>query len=158
MKEGEIVSEMDDGHMVDNGESKTNRNVSNREILKKLNYLQEKILELEERQKKIEENTKGPGGSQPSKHFSRDALIEEKCGQQVLSELGKELKDKVDMEGQLDKTEFKRLMNDHGWSASTDKTYRNWMEKISAHFDSFRFEVGDNGGSNKPSRIVWEGY
>jgi hypothetical protein len=156
--EGQEISQMQDGHVVDNGEKVQPEEVTPQMMWKKLEAIQQDQQEIKERLRKVENNTEKPGGGQPRKHFSRDALIEEKAGQQVLSELGKDLKDKVDKKGSLDKNEFKELMIDHDWIASSETTYRNWMEKVAAHFDSFGFEVGKSGGSNEPSRIVWEGY
>jgi len=154
----EEISEMDAGHIVDNGEQKSPDEVTPQMMWRKLQAIQQDQQEIKERLRKIENNTERPGGSQPKNHFSRDALITEKAGQQVLSELGIDLKDKVDKKGSLDKNQFKEVMMDHDWMASADKTYRNWMKKVAAHFDSFKFKVGKSGGSNEPSKIVWEGY
>lgn len=151
------ISQLESGHIVNGGfkEGSQRKLENSNPVMKKLQFLQEKMLEMEERLEKIENQTKGPGGAQPKKKFSTDVLFTEKSGQRVLTELGLDIKRGVEDEGgQLDKNDFKRIMNQHNWSASTDRTYRNWMEKIASYFDQFKFEVGEKGGTNKPSRIV----
>ncbi|MFB6215393.1 MAG: hypothetical protein ABEJ72_00255 [Candidatus Aenigmatarchaeota archaeon] len=151
------TSEQENGHIVDNGEE-VEEEFTPRQFWKKLSFIQDKVLDLEDRLEKIERNTRPQGGSQPRGKFTTDVLHTEKAGQKVLSDLGKEIKQTVDGQGELDKNDFKKLMREHGWTASAERTYRHWMEKISDHFDAFRYEPGEAGGTNRPSRIVWRGY
>ncbi|MFB6199888.1 MAG: hypothetical protein ABEJ83_03345 [Candidatus Nanohaloarchaea archaeon] len=151
------TSSLERGHIVDNGE-KVRKNPDLEDLWRRQTLIIGKLNDMEDSLKKIERNTRQPGGAQPRSKFSREVLTTERAGQEVLTDLGKDLKDTVDEQGELEKDEFKKIMRKHDWTASTDKTYRNWMEKVAAHFDAFEFEVGERGGRNRPSRIVWDGY
>ena len=152
MSQKNEISQLPDGRTARYGEKIS----ADDPVMKKLDFLQEKILEMEERLEKIEQNTRSPGGSQPRSKFTTEALFTEKSGQKVVSELGSDILDWFDMDGnnQMDKNEFKDLMRKHGWTAGSGNTYRNWMEKVAGYFDRLDYKVGKAGGSNKPLRII----
>jgi hypothetical protein len=154
----EEISEMDAGHIVDNGKRKTPEEVTPQMMWKKLEAIQEDQREIKERLKDLEESTKPAGGRQPKEKFSVDIFFEEKAGQVVQNQLGKELVSRVKSNGYMDKNEFQEFMEENGWSSSSPNTILNWMKKVSSRFDYFSYEVGEKGGNNKPSRIVHEGY
>lgn len=148
------VSEMSDGHIIDNGEKKEAKEVTPEMIWKKLKFIQSKMLEMDGRLKKIEEDVKPAGGSQPAEKFTVDDLYEDqKKPGAAPSELGQDLLGSLNQEDALDIGEFEHLMKTHGKHA-TRPSYRNWMEKIAQEHDSIKFKKGTRGGNNKSSRLV----
>lgn len=161
--EAQEISEMDASHTVDNGESKRPDEVTPKMMWRKLQAIQQHQREIEERLEKIERNTKPAGGSQPQEKFSTkifftEAKREDGKTQVVKNDLGKSLNRKVEEKGQLDKNGFEKFMSENGWTASSTNTILSWMKKTASRFTSMEYKVGENGGSNKPSRIVWRGY
>lgn len=142
-------------------ERKTPDDVTKEEIWNRLSVILQKQTEIEDRLETIEDNTRPAGGSQPSSHFSRDELTQRKGGDTVLSKFGAKLKEFLDARSNrspyvVDKHEFENFMADHGWTASTTNTILTWMKKTCNHFGDYEFKVGDNGGRNLPSRIVYD--
>jgi len=149
----EEISEMDAGHIVDNGEQKSPDEVTPQMMWKKLKFIQSKLMEMDGRLKKIEDDVKSPGGSQPAEKFTVNDLYEgEKQPGAAPSELGEELLGSLNENGSLELSDFEHLMKKHGKHA-TRKTYRNWMQKIADKHGSIEFKKGSRGGRNKPSRL-----
>lgn len=150
VKEGAAVSQMQSGKIVDNGEKIESKDP----VMRKLNFLQQKILEMDGRLQKIEEEVKSEGGTQPSEKFTVDDLYqEEKKPGAAPSELGQDLLGELNKEGELSIKEFEHVMKRNG-NHATRPTYRNWMEKIAMEHDTIEFKKGSRGGDNKPSRLV----
>lgn len=154
------VSSMQNGHIVKPAEKIVDEDSSDveRKILKKLSFLQEKILEMDGRLEKIEQDVKRSGGSQPSEKFTVDDLYEEeKSPGAAPSELGIDLFSELNSDGAEDShirvSEFEHIMKRNGMNA-TRTTYLNWMKKIAATHDSIEFESGSRGGKNTPSKLV----
>lgn len=155
----EETSQMQNGHIINNSETgmrtkKKNKDVSNEDLMKKLSFLQEKILEMDGRLKKLERKVESSGGAQPSEKFTVDDLyVEEKRPGANPSELGQDLLGELNGQESISIKEFEHIMKRNGKHA-TRTTYRNWMDKIAAEHDTIEFKKGSRGGQNKPSRLV----
>lgn len=150
VKKAEAISQMPSGQIVDQGEKKREKD----RVMKKLDFLQQKILEMDGRLKKIEEEIKSEGGTQPSEKFTVDDLyVDEKEPGAAPSELGQDLLGELNTEEELSIKEFEHVMKRNGRHA-TRKTFINWMQKIAVEHDTIEFKKGSRGGDNKPSRLV----
>ena len=144
VKKTNSVSQMTSGQIVDQGEKIDSKDP----VMRKLDFLQEKILEMEGRLQNIEEEVKSEGGTQPSEKFT----VEKEPGA-APSELGQDLLGELNTEEQLSIKDFEHVMKRNGRHA-TRKTFINWMQKIAMKHDTIEFKKGSRGGDNKPSRLV----
>lgn len=150
VKKTNSVSQMTSGQIVDQGEKIDSKDP----VMRKLDFLQEKILEMEGRLQNIEEEVKSEGGTQPSEKFTvNDLYVEEKEPGAAPSELGQDLLGELNTEEQLSIKDFEHVMKRNGRHA-TRKTFINWMQKIAMKHDTIEFKKGSRGGDNKPSRLV----
>ncbi|EHK00733.1 hypothetical protein HRED_00813 [Candidatus Haloredivivus sp. G17] len=149
----------------------TQEEVSNERLMKKLNYIQERVEEnsevLKENKKKlnkIEEAIRPEGGIQPSKKGLK-ILDKEENSQDLFTDVGKEIYQKLMKQNSLTRNDLEEILIKYDMSRSKP-TYLKYLKDIAAelnaHFDdisdpsSVEYKKGTQGGKNggRPSRIL----
>lgn len=144
--------------------SKVEDNISNEQLMKKLRYVQEQILENKEKLNNIEDVVRPEGGFQPKKD-GLQIFREKEDGSKGFTEVGRDIFKELRKQGHLTRHDLEDILIDHDMSR-TKPTYLNYLQKIAAELSSYfdessedvsvEFKQGTQGGRNggTPSRVI----
>lgn len=153
------ISQMDQGHIVDNGERKERTDIELSDVWKKLRFIQKKVMEIEKTQKRLEKAVRPEGGSQPSKDLK---LIENTDNGSVsFTEVGEDIIDHTLKNGELTTNQLKQILLNNEIERSS-QSCRDWLARIAKRFNEnmnspkLEHKPGKQGGrgGGQQSRIV----